>query len=41
MSASDKYYKASEKELDEFCDSYFTNDSEVELYRKEKKIPFE
>ena len=27
------------KELDEFCDDYFANDSEVEKYCKEKHIP--
>jgi uncharacterized protein len=39
MDAPDRYYKASEKEFDDFCDPYFTNDSEVEDYRKEKNIP--
>lgn len=39
MDAPDRYYKASEKEFDDFCDPYFTNDSEVEEYRKEKNIP--
>ncbi|MFZ4739957.1 MAG: HTH domain-containing protein, partial [Bacteroidales bacterium] len=28
MTASDKYVKATEKELDEFCDKYFLNDTE-------------
>jgi hypothetical protein len=41
MTASDKYAKATEKELDEFCDCYFENDSEIELYCKEKHIPVE
>jgi hypothetical protein len=27
------------KELDEFCDGYFTNDTEVENYCAEKHIP--
>ena len=27
-----------EKELDEFCDKYFANDTEVEIYCKEKHI---
>lgn len=39
MTASDKYAKATEKELDEFCDSYFLTDTEVEKYCKEKHIP--
>ena len=41
MTASDKYAKATEKELDEFCDRSFLNDTEVEKYCKEKNIPFE
>lgn len=39
MSASDKYYKANEKELDEFCDDYFKDDSEVLSYCRLKRIP--
>lgn len=41
MTASDKYMKATEKEMDEFCDRYFLNDTEVEKYCKEKHIPIE
>lgn len=41
MTASDKYYKSTEKELDEFCDSYFLNDTEIENYCKMKFIPLE
>jgi len=41
MTASDKYIKATEKELDEFCDRYFSNDTEVEMHCKEKHIPIE
>ena len=41
MTASDKYAKATEKELDEFCDSYFLTDTEVEKYCTEKHIPME
>lgn len=37
--ASEKYISGAEKELDEFCDSYFENDTEVEKYCKEKHIP--
>jgi len=39
MTASEKYVSGAEKELDEFCDSYFANDTEVENYCKEKYIP--
>lgn len=41
MTAEERYYKSTEKELDEFCDKYFANDTEVELYCKEKHIPTE
>lgn len=41
MTASDKYVSGAEKELDEFCDEYFANDTEVEKYCKEKHIPLE
>lgn len=40
MTASEKYASGTEKELDEFCDSYFIKDSEFEDYCNEKKIPF-
>ena len=39
MTASEKYVSGAEKELDEFCDDYFANDTEVENYCKEKHIP--
>jgi hypothetical protein len=39
MTAEERYYRATEKELDEFCDSYFTNDTEIEKYCKDKNIP--
>ncbi|MFV0291607.1 MAG: hypothetical protein ACK5IJ_12040 [Mangrovibacterium sp.] len=39
MTASDKYISGAEKELDEFCDEYFTNDTEVDSYCREKHIP--
>src|SRR4030095_12023267 len=38
MTAEERYYKATEKELDEFCDRYFINDTEIEKYCKEKYI---
>jgi len=39
MTAEERYYKSTEKELDEFCDDYFANDTEVEAYCREKYIP--
>lgn len=41
MTASEKYVSGVEKELDEFCDDYFANDTEIENYCKEKHIPTE
>lgn len=41
MTASDKYVKATEKELNEFCEPYFSNDTEVVKYCREKHIPIE
>ena len=41
MTASEKYVSGVEKELDEFCDDYFANDTEVEKYCKEKNISIE
>lgn len=41
MNAEERYVKATEKELVDFCDGYFANDSEVETYCMEKKIPIE
>ena len=41
MTAEERYYKSTEKELDEFCDKYFVNDSEIEQYCKDKNIPIE
>ena len=39
MTATEKYVSGAEKELDEFCDNYFANDTEIEEYCKEKNIP--
>lgn len=39
MTASEKYASGAEKELDEFCDDYFMNDTDVENYCGEKHIP--
>jgi hypothetical protein len=41
MTASEKYVSGAEKELDEFCDMYFKNDTEIEKYCKEKHIPID
>lgn len=41
MTANEKYVSGVEKELDEFCDDYFANDTEVENYCKAKSIPIE
>ncbi|OAD91349.1 hypothetical protein A7A78_12380 [Aequorivita soesokkakensis] len=39
MTAQERYYKSTEKELDEFCDKYFENDTEIENYCRDKNIP--
>ena len=41
MTAEERYFKSTEKELDEFCDNYFANDTEVEQYCIDKHIPIE
>ena len=41
MTAEDRYFKSTEKELDEFCDDYFANDSEIEIYCRDHYIPTE
>lgn len=41
MTASEKYVSGAEKELDEFCDEYFINDTDIEKYCVEKYIPLE
>ena len=41
MTATEKYASSTEKELDEFCDGYFSNDTEAENYCKAKNIPKE
>ncbi len=41
MSANEKYVSGAEKELNDFCDGYFANDSEIEQYCNEKHIPIE
>ncbi|OIV40355.1 hypothetical protein [Flavobacterium johnsoniae] len=39
MTASEKYISGAEKELSEFCDNYFINDTEMEDYCKLMHIP--
>ncbi len=41
MTAQERYYKSTEKELDELCDDYFDSDAEIEKYCKEKNIPID
>lgn len=41
MTAEERYYKSTEKEFNDFCDSYFATDSEIEKYCKDKNIPIE
>lgn len=41
LTAQERYYRSTEKELNEFCDDYFKNDSEIEIYCKDHKIPIE
>ena len=41
MTASERYVSGAEKELDEFCDNYFANDTEMEVYCKDKNIPID
>jgi hypothetical protein len=39
MTAQERYYTSTEKELDEFCDDYFESDTEIDKYCNEKHIP--
>jgi len=39
MTAEERYYKSTENELNEFCDSFFLNDTEMEKYCLDKHIP--
>ena len=41
LAVEERYYKSIEKELDEFCDSYFENDSEIETYCNQVNIPID
>ena len=39
MTSEERYYKSTQKELEDFCDAFFRNDTEMEQYQKEKHIP--
>jgi len=41
LAVEERYYESIEKELDDFCDNYFENDTEVKKYYKNKNIPIE
>lgn len=41
ITADDRYRSGTENELKDFCDKYFTVNSEMEIYNKEKNIPME
>lgn len=41
MTAQERYYKSTEKELEESCDKYFESDTEIEKYCIDKNIPIE
>jgi uncharacterized protein len=41
MTATEKYYKSTEKELEGMCDKYFLNDTEIETYCRDRKIPWD
>ena len=41
MTADEKYVRGTEKEFDEFCDTYFEDDTEIKNYCKETHIPIE
>lgn len=39
LTAQERYYSPSEREFSEYCDRFFKEDSEIELYLREKRIP--
>lgn len=41
LTAHDRYVDSTERELVDFCDAYFKNDSEIDQYCKEKHIPID
>jgi hypothetical protein len=41
LTAEEKYFNSTKRELNEFCDSYFETDAEIVKYCKEKHIPID
>ena len=41
LAVEERYYQSIEKELNEFCDDYFNNDTDIEIYCKKMNIPTE
>jgi hypothetical protein len=41
LTAEERYFKSTERELNEFCDGYFETDAEIIKYCKEKHIPID
>jgi hypothetical protein len=41
LTATERYVKSTERELQDFCDDFLEHDSEIEKYCREKHIPFE
>src|SRR5690554_2678304 len=41
MTAQERYYTSSERELHDFCDDYFESDTEIEKYCESRNIPNE
>lgn len=41
LTAQERYLTASIKEFDDFCDDYFKNDADFEMYCKERYIPMD
>ena len=41
LAAEERYVTSTKLELEQFCDSYFTNDTEIVEYCKKKNIPIE
>ena len=41
LTASERYITSTEKELIEFCDEYFINETDIIAYCKEKNIPIQ
>jgi hypothetical protein len=41
LTIDERNYKSIENELNQFCDDYFVNDSQIEQYCKDKLIPYD